>query len=88
MSFERGVVLIVLIQVAVVANNQSMNELPKIEGLLSYRTDDRKLYIEKKSKWKALATQREVCNLCSCTVLKIKIVSVFCMYVYICMYVR
>ena len=78
MSFERGVVLIVLIQVAVVANNRSMNELPKVDGLLSYRTDDRKLYIEEKSKWKALATQGEVRNVCSCTVLQMKIVSVFC----------
>ena len=47
-------------QVAVVDNNHSMNELPKIEGLLSYRTDDRKLYFKEKSQWKALATQEDV----------------------------
>ena len=47
-------------QVVVVANNQSMNELPKVRGLLSYRTDDRKLYLKVKSQWKALATQEDV----------------------------
>ena len=51
---------IVLAQVAVVANNQSMNSLPKVQGLLSYRTDDRKLYLNEKSHWKALATQKDV----------------------------
>ena len=58
--------LIVHIQVAVVTNNRSMNELPKIGGLLSYRSDDRKLYLEENSQWKALATQKEVkCNVCT-----------------------
>lgn len=47
-------------QVTVVANNRSMNDLPELEGLLSYRTDDRKLYIKEKSKWKALATVKDV----------------------------
>ena len=47
-------------QVVVVANNQSMNELPKIEGQLSYRSDDRKLYLKEKSQWKALAIERDV----------------------------
>ena len=51
---------IVLAQVAVVANNRSMNSLPKVQGLLSYRTDDRKLYLNGKSHWKALATQKDV----------------------------
>ena len=60
------VVLIALTQVAVVANNRSMNELPKVEGLLSYRSDDRKLYLKENSQWKALAKQKEVkCNVCS-----------------------
>ena len=45
---------------AVVANNQSMNELPKVEGLLSYRSDDTKLYLKEKSQWEALATQKDV----------------------------
>ena len=56
---------VILTQVTVVANNQSMNELPKVEGLLSYRSDDRKLYLKEKSRWKALATQKDVsCNMC------------------------
>ena len=37
-----------------------MNELPKVQGLLSYRTDDRKLYLKEKTQWKALATQKDV----------------------------
>ena len=43
-----------------VDNNQSMNELPKVEGLLSYRTDDRKLYLKEETEWKALATRKDV----------------------------
>ena len=55
---------VILTKVTVVANNQSMNELPKVEGLLSYRSDDRKLYLKEKSRWKALATQKDVsCNM-------------------------
>ena len=50
-------------QVAVVANNRSMNELPKVQGLLSYRTDDRKLYLKEKTQWKALATQKDVSDI-------------------------
>ena len=57
--------LITITQVAVVGNNRSMNKLPKIKGLLSYRTDDRKLYLKANSHWKALATQKDVrCILC------------------------
>ena len=37
-----------------------MNELPKVQGLLSYRTDDRKLYLKEKTQWKVLATQKDV----------------------------
>ena len=48
--------------VAVVRNNQSLNKIPKVEGLLSYLLDDRKLYIKEKSQWEALATQTEVKN--------------------------
>ena len=43
-----------------VANNRSMNKLPKVEGLLSYRSDDRKLYLKEKSQWQALANQKDV----------------------------
>jgi hypothetical protein len=50
----------ILTQVAVVANNHSMNKLPKVEGMMSYRSDDNKLYIKEKSQWKALANQRDV----------------------------
>ena len=51
---------VVSTQVTVVANNRSMNDLPELEGLLSYRTDVRKLYIKEKSKWNALATVKDV----------------------------
>ena len=50
-------------KIAVVENNGSMNKLPKVEGLLSYRSDDRKLYLKEKSQWEALAIEKEV----SCT---------------------
>ena len=49
-----------VLQVAVVANNQSMNKLPKIEGLLSYRSDDKKLYLNEKTQWEPLVNQNEV----------------------------
>ena len=52
--------LINITQVAVVVNNRSMNELPELNGLLSYRTDDRELYLKKNSQWEALATQKYV----------------------------
>jgi hypothetical protein len=52
--------LFIFLQVAVVANNRSMNKLPKVEGLLSYRSDDRKLYLKEKSQWQALANQKDV----------------------------
>jgi hypothetical protein len=50
-----------------------MNKLPKVEGLLSYRSDDRKLYLKKKSQWEALAYQKEV----SSTVLLAKFPKLF-----------
>ena len=37
-----------------------MNKLPKVEGLLSYLSDNKKLYIKEKSQWTALANQKEV----------------------------
>ncbi|XP_028416962.1 uncharacterized protein LOC114541174 [Dendronephthya gigantea] len=46
--------------VAVVPDDRAMNKLPKIEGLLSYSSDDRKIYLKGKSQWKALATQQDV----------------------------
>ncbi|XP_028419280.1 uncharacterized protein LOC114545131 [Dendronephthya gigantea] len=46
--------------VAVVPDAQSMNKLPKIEGLLSYRSDDREMYFKERSQWKALATQQDI----------------------------
>ena len=52
--------LITISQVAVVGNNRSMNKLPKLKGLLSYRTDDEKLYLKANTQWKALATQKDV----------------------------
>ncbi|XP_028411772.1 uncharacterized protein LOC114534516 [Dendronephthya gigantea] len=46
--------------VAVVPDAQSMNKLPKIEGLLSYSSDDRKIYLKERSQWKALATWQDI----------------------------
>ncbi|XP_028416363.1 uncharacterized protein LOC114540368 [Dendronephthya gigantea] len=46
--------------VAVVPDARSMNKLPKIEGLLSYSSDDRKIYLKERSQWKALATWQDI----------------------------
>lgn len=43
-----------------VANNRSLNRLPNIEGLLSYRSDDGRLYWKGKTQWKALGSRKEV----------------------------
>jgi hypothetical protein len=37
-----------------------MKKLPKIEGLVSYRSDKRKLYFRGNSKWNAIGKQDEV----------------------------
>ena len=49
-----------MVLLAVVPNNEKMDKLPKIEGLLSYRSDEMKLYLRGKSQWKALGTQKQV----------------------------
>ncbi|XP_028411770.1 uncharacterized protein LOC114534514 [Dendronephthya gigantea] len=46
--------------VAVVPDDRAMKELPKIEGLLSYSSDDQKIYLKERSRWKALATQQKI----------------------------
>ncbi|XP_028416949.1 uncharacterized protein LOC114541161 [Dendronephthya gigantea] len=46
--------------VAVVPDARSMNKLPKMEGLLSYSSDDQKIYLKERSQWKALATQKKI----------------------------
>jgi hypothetical protein len=56
----KSFVTITFKQVAVVSNNQSMQKLPKVEGLLSYLLNERKLYLKEKSQWEALATEKEV----------------------------
>ena len=49
-----------LSQVLITSNNKSMKSVPVIEGLLSYRSDHKKLYLREKSRWNALGTQDEV----------------------------
>ncbi|CAB4020555.1 Hypothetical predicted protein, partial [Paramuricea clavata] len=46
--------------VVVVSSNRSMNNLPKIEGLLSYRSDQEKLFLRGKSQWNALKSNQQV----------------------------
>ena len=48
------------LQIAVVNNQQTLKNLPKVEGLLLYRSDDRKLYFRGKTHWKTLGTEKEV----------------------------
>ena len=46
-----------------VPDARSMNKLPKIEGLLSYRSDAREMYFKEKTRWSALATQKDVSSI-------------------------
>ena len=50
----------IILQVVVVNNNDTLQKLPNIEGLLSYRADNRKLYLRGKHHWKTMANDGEV----------------------------
>jgi hypothetical protein len=43
-----------------VPDQKSFERIPDVPGLLSYRTDDKQLYVNQGSKWQALSTEQEV----------------------------
>ena len=53
-------------KVAVASNTQTLQKLPHIEGLLSYRADNRKLYLRGKDHWNMIANDGEVRRMAYC----------------------
>ncbi len=49
-----------LFQTLLVKNKESFNNLPPVPGLLSYREDNEKLYVNKGNKWDAIGSEKEV----------------------------
>ncbi|CAB4013488.1 Hypothetical predicted protein [Paramuricea clavata] len=47
----------------VVKNKESLNNIPSVPGLLSYREDNEKLYVKKGNKWDAIGSENETKNL-------------------------
>ena len=43
-----------------VPDQKSFERIPDVPGVLSYRTDDKQLYVNQGSKWQALSTEQEV----------------------------
>ncbi|CAB4045674.1 Hypothetical predicted protein, partial [Paramuricea clavata] len=43
----------------VVKNKESLNNIPPLPGLLSYREDNEKLYVKKGNKWDAFGSENE-----------------------------
>ena len=41
-------------------DQKSFERIPDVSDLLSYRTDDKQLYVNQGSKWQALSTEQEV----------------------------
>ncbi|CAB3992010.1 Hypothetical predicted protein [Paramuricea clavata] len=46
-----------------VKNNESLNNLPPVPGLLSYREDNKILYVNKGNIWDAIGSKKEIQNL-------------------------
>jgi hypothetical protein len=43
-----------------VSNKESFEKIPNVPGLLSYRADNKHLYVNEGSEWQALSTKEEV----------------------------
>jgi hypothetical protein len=43
-----------------VSDKESFEKIPDVPGLLSYRKDDKQLYVNQGSNWQALSTEKEV----------------------------
>ncbi|CAB3991977.1 Hypothetical predicted protein, partial [Paramuricea clavata] len=46
-----------------VSDKESFDKIPDVPGLLSYRKDDKQLYVNQGSEWQALSTEQEECLL-------------------------
>ena len=42
------------------SDKKSLEKIPNVPGLLSYRKDDKQLYVNQGSKWQALSKEKEV----------------------------
>ena len=51
------------LQTLLVKNKEGFNKLPPLPGMLSYREDNEKLYVNKGDKWDEIGSEKEV----SCT---------------------
>ena len=49
-----------LFQTLLVKNKESFKNLPPVQGMLSYREDNEKLYVKKGSKWDEIGSEKEV----------------------------
>ena len=49
-----------IFQTLLVKNKESFNNLPPVEGMLSYREDNEKLYVKKGKKWDEIGSENEV----------------------------
>jgi hypothetical protein len=47
-----------------VKNKESFNNLPPVEGMLSYREDNEKLYVKKGNKWDAIGSENAEKKVC------------------------
>ena len=47
-------------QTLLVKNKQSFENLPPVLGMLSYREDNKKLYVNKGNEWDAIGSEKEV----------------------------
>ena len=46
------------------SDKESFEEIPNVRGLVSYRTDNKKLYVNQGTKWQALSSEQEVSLYC------------------------
>ena len=42
------------------SDKESFEKIPYVSGLVSYRTDTKKLYVNEGTKWEALSSEQEV----------------------------
>jgi hypothetical protein len=47
-----------------VKNKESFNNLPPVPGMLSYREDNEKLYVNKGNEWDEIGSEKEVDGRC------------------------
>ena len=48
------------LQTLTVSDKKSLEKVPNVPGLLSYRTDNKQLYVNQGSKWQELSNESEV----------------------------